>query len=65
VREAAEAHRDYIVGETLARELVVGGPLDGADRTEQVQVDDTVVALAVRRHGNGRTGSGPAQAERS
>ena len=65
VRAAAEAFRDYLAGETLARELVIGGGLDDADRAESVQVDDNAVALAVRRHGNGRTGSGPAQVDGS
>ncbi len=60
---AARAHADYIAGETLARELAVGTPLDGADRSEVVTVGDYRVALAVRQLRDGRTLSGPALSE--
>ncbi len=62
---AARRHAEWIAGETLAREFVVGGTLERPDRTESVTIDGQAASLAVRRHGNGRTGSGPAQADGS
>ncbi|HRP08880.1 MAG TPA: DUF5915 domain-containing protein, partial [Gemmatimonadales bacterium] len=60
---AAGRHRDYIAGETLAREFEVGGRLDSPDRTESITIDNHDAALAVRHHRVARTGSGPAQAD--
>lgn len=57
--EAARTHSDYIAGETLARELTIGIPMDYPDRVEPVIIDDHAAAIAVRRLGNGRTPSGP------
>jgi isoleucyl-tRNA synthetase len=65
VLEAARAHREYVAGETLAREFVIGGRLDAPDRIEPVVIETHAAALAVRRHGEGRTDSGPGQADRS
>lgn len=57
--EAAQAHAEYIAGETLARELTIGTPMASPDRLEPVIIDDYAAAIAVRRIGNGRTPSGP------
>lgn len=65
VLAAARRHRDYIAGETLARDLVIGEPLSAPDRNEALEIEAHAVALAVRRHGDGRTGSGPAQVDGS
>jgi isoleucyl-tRNA synthetase len=63
--EAARQHADYIAGETLARELAVGEPMAGPDRSEPVEIDQHAAVIAVRRSGNGRTDSGPAQTDGS
>jgi isoleucyl-tRNA synthetase len=52
--QAAEAHREYLVGETLAVELRFGEePIDGAGATmhhsEQAAVDGLTLAIALRR----------------
>ena len=60
---AATRWRDWIAGETLAREFLVGKALDAPDRIEPVVIDEHAAALAVRRYGEGRTDSGPAQAD--
>src|SRR5690606_34207573 len=65
VLEAARAHREHVAGETPAREFVIGGALDAPDRIEPVVIETHAAALAVRRHGEGRTDSGPGQADRS
>jgi isoleucyl-tRNA synthetase len=61
VVDAARAHRNHIMFETLAREFHVGEHLESCDRLEPVVIDGFSAALAVRRLGNGRTLSGPAQ----
>jgi hypothetical protein len=61
VLAAARLHEGHIRHETLTRELHVGSGLAAADRTEDMMIDDFNVALAVRRLGDGRTLSGPAQ----
>ena len=61
--EAARVHAGYIEHETLTRVLTIGETLDGADRSEAVTIDGHVAELAVRRHGKGRTDSGPAQVD--
>jgi isoleucyl-tRNA synthetase len=69
--EAARRHRDYIGGETLAREFHVGSselgrtlapgePLGEYDRIVPIEIDPYGAALAVRQLGEGRTLSGPA-----
>ncbi len=63
LREAALEHRDWIAGETLALQFMVGDVVPEPDRRETIQIDDHAAALAVRRLGNGRTPSGPAQAD--
>jgi isoleucyl-tRNA synthetase len=63
VLESAGAHARHIEHETLTRELSIGTALDGADRTETISIDGLVVELAVRRHGEGRTDSGPTQVD--
>jgi isoleucyl-tRNA synthetase len=63
VLEAAREHAEYLAGETLATELAIGAAMADADRIESVTIDDHAAALAVRRAGNGRTDSGPAQAD--
>ena len=59
--DAARRHADDIAYDTLAREVQVGSPLATYDRTEDIVIDDLTAALAVRRIGDGRTLSGPAQ----
>jgi isoleucyl-tRNA synthetase len=63
VLSAANAWRDWIAGETLARECTIGMTVQGADRTESVSIDGHVATIAVWRHGKGRTDSGPAQVD--
>ncbi len=65
LRDAATVHRDWIAGETLALEFIVGGTMERPDRTEQVSIDGQAASLAVRRHGHSRTDSGSAQADGS
>ena len=63
--DAARTHADYIAGETLATDLAIGEPMASPDRIEPVVIDEHAAALAVRRAGDGRTDSGPAQADGS
>jgi isoleucyl-tRNA synthetase len=63
LQDAARVHAGYIEHETLTRALTIGGTIDSADRTETVTIDGLVAELAVRRHGEGRTDSGPAQVD--
>ena len=63
--EAARAHTEYIAGETLAREFLIGETVPDADRSEAVEVEGHAGALAVRQLGNGRTPSGPAHVDAS
>ncbi|GIU96750.1 MAG: hypothetical protein KatS3mg013_0553 [Actinomycetota bacterium] len=48
VRDAVEAHRSAIAGETLARELVVGN-LDDALVRQEARIDGERVVVALRR----------------
>ncbi|MEP6589740.1 MAG: isoleucine--tRNA ligase [Gemmatimonadota bacterium] len=59
VQDAAEAHRAYIAGETLAKQFMVGTSLVQADRMDTVVIDGFSAVLAVRQFGDGRTASGP------
>jgi hypothetical protein len=43
--------------------MSIGSALDGADWKETVSIDGHVAELAVRRHGEGRTDSGPTQVD--
>jgi isoleucyl-tRNA synthetase len=61
--QAARVHAEYIEQETLTRALSIGTTLENADRVETVTIDGHVAELAVRRHGEGRTDSGPAQVD--
>ncbi|HWH11861.1 MAG TPA: isoleucine--tRNA ligase [Solirubrobacteraceae bacterium] len=45
---AATAHASYIAGETLARELTIGGDLDGR-AAEPVRIDDLLLRIALAR----------------
>ena len=65
VREAATTWREWIAGETLARELVIGSVNWEPDRIEPIVIDEHAAALAVRRHGEGRTESGPLEVDQS
>ncbi len=50
--EAAEAHRDYLAGETLALELSLGEAADATgsmDYTEQTEIDGLPLTIALRR----------------
>jgi isoleucyl-tRNA synthetase len=62
VEAAARRHAEYIAGETLAVEFLIGQTIAGPDRIEPVVMDEHAAALAVRRHGDGRTPSGPTPA---
>ncbi len=48
---AAETHRDYIAGETLAVELLIGAVADGAasDYAAQTAIDELTLEIALRR----------------
>ena len=50
---AADAHRDYIAGETLAVQLAAGedatASADGMDYSEQARVDGLQITIALRR----------------
>ncbi|MEO5798402.1 MAG: isoleucine--tRNA ligase [Gemmatimonadales bacterium] len=63
--DAAREHAEYIAGETLARELVVGDGMGQPDRTESVVIDGQNAVLAVRHIGDGRTASGPERVDES
>jgi isoleucyl-tRNA synthetase len=41
-------HRDWLAEEILATELVLGRQIDGADRSEQADLDGTTLHIAVR-----------------
>jgi len=55
VLAATEAFLGYVEGETLARRTVLGGVLDDADITRDVDIEGRSVTLALRRH-DGRKG---------
>lgn len=65
IMAAAREHEDYIAGETLAREFVVGSVVAGADREDTVVIDGQTAVLAVRQLGDGRTESGPERVDES
>jgi isoleucyl-tRNA synthetase len=46
---AAEAHRDYLVGETLAVELEMGDGASAMDYSEQTEIDGLPLSIALRR----------------
>jgi isoleucyl-tRNA synthetase len=53
--DAAQAHRDYLMGETLAVELDLAGVLEPAERvagySEQGEVDGLALTIGLRRAG--------------
>jgi isoleucyl-tRNA synthetase len=53
VAAAAEAHREFIMTETLARHLDVGAGIADADLRQSVDVDGHDVTFSLRRHGAG------------
>jgi isoleucyl-tRNA synthetase len=55
VVEAARRHLDFIQAETLTRRTVLGGRLEGADATQDVDIEGRRLTIAVRRH-DGRKG---------
>jgi isoleucyl-tRNA synthetase len=55
VVEAARRHLAFIEGETLTRRTVLGGALDSADVTQDVDIEGRRLTIAVRRH-DGRKG---------
>ncbi|MFQ5689910.1 MAG: isoleucine--tRNA ligase [Gemmatimonadota bacterium] len=71
VEAAATAHRDYIAGETLAVEVVVGdGSTSGFPHTEEIRIEDLRATIGVERsQGSGAAGrpagSAPGSAEES
>ena len=62
---AAREYQGYIAGETLARDVAVGRPLEQVDRQESVAIDGQTAVLAVRQLGDGRTASGPERVDES
>ena len=52
---ATAAFRSFVEGETLARKTVLGGVLDEADVTRELDIEGRSVTIAVRRH-DGRKG---------
>ena len=53
VRAAAQAHREFIMGETLARELTVGSAGFTPDRLDEFVIDDHAAVVAVARRDTG------------
>jgi isoleucyl-tRNA synthetase len=54
VLAAVESHRSFIQGETLARSLVVGRPLEAWDARDETPIDEYRLMLTVARWTNGR-----------
>ena len=52
---AAGAFQHFVEGETLARRTVLGGVLEEADVTREVDIEGRRVTIALRRH-DGRKG---------
>jgi isoleucyl-tRNA synthetase len=50
VLAAVETFQGYVAGETLARRIQLGGALDDADITREVDTEGRAVTLALRRH---------------
>jgi isoleucyl-tRNA synthetase len=50
VLEAARAHREFIMTETLTRRLYLGQAVAGGGHGQTVDIEDHQVALSVRRH---------------
>jgi isoleucyl-tRNA synthetase len=50
VEAAATAHRTFIAGETLARQIDIGSALADADLRETTEIDGRSVVIALRRH---------------
>jgi isoleucyl-tRNA synthetase len=57
VLAAAEAFRDFIAGETLAKKIGVGGRLENADLTKELDIEGRAVTIALRRHDARKGGS--------
>ncbi|HEX9893537.1 MAG TPA: isoleucine--tRNA ligase [Gemmatimonadales bacterium] len=53
VRDAATVYREFLMGETLARDLSVGPPSFGPDRLDEFVIDDHGAVIAVIRHDPG------------
>ena len=51
---AVEVHAEFIQGETLARELVVGSRAERPDREQTVTLDGLEVVIGIQRHDDGR-----------
>lgn len=51
---AVEAHRGFIGGETLARRLVVGGRIPGADLEQEMTIEGLAAVVGVARVDDGR-----------
>jgi isoleucyl-tRNA synthetase len=51
---AVEAHRDFIQGETLARELAVGSRADRPDREQELALDGLEAVIGIQRHDDAR-----------
>jgi isoleucyl-tRNA synthetase len=50
VLEAAETHRQFIAGETLARRLDTGADLSDPDVVQRVEIDGHEVVISLKRH---------------
>jgi isoleucyl-tRNA synthetase len=46
---AAEAHRDYIAGETLSLELMIGAGASGDDYSEELSIDGQGLSVSLRK----------------
>jgi isoleucyl-tRNA synthetase len=55
VIEAIAAFEGFVEGETLARKMLLGGVLDAADVTRELDIEGRSVTISVRRH-DGRKG---------
>ncbi|HYT71195.1 MAG TPA: isoleucine--tRNA ligase [Gemmatimonadales bacterium] len=55
VVSAVAAFQGFVEGETLARKIVIGAVLDGADLTRELDIEARRVTIALRRH-DGRKG---------
>lgn len=57
VLAAAEAFRDFIAGETLAKKIGMGGQMENADLTKDLEIEGRAVTIALRRHDARKGGS--------
>ncbi|MEP6572613.1 MAG: isoleucine--tRNA ligase [Gemmatimonadota bacterium] len=58
VLEAVRAHQPFIAGETLARQVMVGGRLTAAEGEQTLDLDGSTVTIGIRRFNTGATDAG-------